>query len=115
MTRILALEGVENFRDFGDYAAADGRRMVKGRFWRSAHHGKATAADLEAIGALDLAVVVDLRRPRERDAEPTPRPPGFRAQVIDCDFGDQAEAPGSSWARLLQPSAPSTASGSSAG
>jgi protein-tyrosine phosphatase len=93
MTRILALEGVENFRDFGDYAAADGRRMAKGRFWRSAHHGKATAADLAAIDALDLAVVVDLRRPRERDAEPTPRPPGFRAQVIDCDFGDQAEAP----------------------
>jgi protein-tyrosine phosphatase len=93
MTRILALEGVENFRDFGDYAAAGGRRMARGRFWRSAHHGKATAADLAAIAALDLAVVVDLRRPRERDAEPTPRPPGFRAQVIDCDFGDQAEAP----------------------
>lgn len=93
MTRILALEGVENFRDYGDYAAADGQRMAKGRFWRSAHHGKATAADLTAIGGLDLAVVVDLRRPRERDAEPTPRPPGFRAQVIDCDFGDQAEAP----------------------
>jgi protein-tyrosine phosphatase len=93
MTRILALEGVENFRDFGDYAAADGRRMAKGRFWRSAHHGKATAADLAAIDALDLAVVVDLRRPKERDNEPTPRPPGFRGQVIDCDFGDQAEAP----------------------
>jgi protein-tyrosine phosphatase len=93
MTRILALDGVENFRDFGDYPAADGRRMAKGRFWRSAHHGKATAADLAAIGELDLAVVVDLRRPRERDAEPTPRPPGFRGQVIDCDFGDQAEAP----------------------
>jgi protein tyrosine/serine phosphatase len=93
MTRILALEGVENFRDFGDYPAADGRRMVKGRFWRSAHHGKASAADLSAIDALDLAVVVDLRRPRERDAEPTPRPAGFRGQVIDCDFGDQAEAP----------------------
>lgn len=93
MTRILALEGVENFRDYGDYAAAGGRRMAKRRFWRSAHHGKATLADLDAIAALDLAVVVDLRRPKERDAEPTPRPPGFRAQVIDCDFGDQAEAP----------------------
>ncbi len=93
MTRILALEGVENFRDYGDYPSASGGRMAKGRFWRSAHHGKATAADLSAIGALDLAVVVDLRRPKERDAEPTPRPSGFRAQVIDCDFGDQAEAP----------------------
>ncbi len=91
--RILDLEGVENFRDFGGYAGAAGARMVSGRFWRSAHHGRATAADLEAIGALGLAVVVDLRRPRERDAEPTPRPQGFAGQVIDNDFGDQAEAP----------------------
>jgi len=81
--RILPLEGVENFRDYGDYAAADGRRMPAGRFWRSAHHGQATAEDLAAIGALNLGMVVDLRRPKERDAQPTPRPDGFDAVVID--------------------------------
>lgn len=90
--RILPLEGVENFRDYGDYASRYGR-VARGRLYRSAHHGKATAQDLERIGALGLAAVVDLRRPLERDAEPTPRPPGFSGQVIDCDFGDRAEAP----------------------
>lgn len=91
--RILDLEGVENFRDYGGYATAGGGRMAQGRFWRSAHHGAATPQDLDAIGALDLAVVVDLRRPKERDAQPTPRPAGFAGRVIDNDHGDQAEAP----------------------
>lgn len=90
--RILPLTGVENFRDYGDYAAKGGR-VASGRLYRSAHHGKATAEDLEAIGRLRLAAVVDLRRPLERDAEPTPRPPGFSGHVIECDLGDRAEAP----------------------
>jgi protein-tyrosine phosphatase len=91
--RILPLTGVENFRDYGDYPTRAGGRVVRGRLYRSAHHGKATAQDLAAIAALDLAAVVDLRRPLERDSEPTPRPEGFRGQVIECDLGDRAEAP----------------------
>ncbi len=91
--RILPLEGVENFRDYGGYAAADGARMPTGRFWRSAHHALATPGDLSKIGDLNLALVVDLRRPKERDANPTTRPAGFAGEVIDNDFGDQAEAP----------------------
>ena len=91
--RILPLTGVENFRDYGGYAGAGGRRVAAGQLYRSAHHGKATADDLDAIGALNLAAVVDLRRPMERDAEPTPRPQGFAGRVIECDLGDRAEAP----------------------
>lgn len=90
--RILPLTGIENFRDYGNYAARDGR-VAAGRLYRSAHHGKATPQDLETVGKLGLAAVVDLRRPLERDAEPTPRPPGFAGQVIECDLGDRAEAP----------------------
>ena len=91
--RILPLEGVENFRDFGGYVASDGRQMRRGRFWRSAHQGKATAADVDAIDSLALTTVVDLRRPRERDSEPSRRPDGFTGQIIECDLGDRAEAP----------------------
>jgi protein tyrosine/serine phosphatase len=91
--RILPLEGVENFRDFGDYVAAEGRRMRPGRFWRAAHQGKATPADVVAIDQLGLTTVVDLRRPRERDSEPSRRPDGFSGQIIECDLGDRAEAP----------------------
>lgn len=91
--RLLPLEGIENFRDFGGYLGADGRLMRSGRFWRSAHHGRATPADLSAIAALNLTAVVDLRRPNERDAEPSLRPASFSAQIIACDLGDRAEAP----------------------
>lgn len=91
--RILPLEGVENFRDYGGYAVPGGRRIVRGKLWRSAHHGGATDADLAQIAGLDLAAVVDLRRPTERANQPSRRPGGFAGRVIDCDAGDQAEAP----------------------
>ncbi len=85
--RILELEGVVNFRDYGDYATAAGARIHPGRLYRSAHHGRATDADLEAIDALKIAVVVDLRRPHERAREPSRRPAGFSGAVIATDIG----------------------------
>jgi protein-tyrosine phosphatase len=92
-TRILALEGVENFRDYGGYGSSHGGAVATGRLFRSAHHGAATEADLAAMAELDIACLVDLRRPRERDMQPSRRPGRFRAQVVQCDLGDQAEAP----------------------
>jgi protein tyrosine/serine phosphatase len=85
MTRHLALEGVENFRDYGDYPVANGRRLKRGRLFRSAAHAKATDADLATLAALDLAVVVDLRRREERLREPSRRPEGFSGVVIVND------------------------------
>jgi protein-tyrosine phosphatase len=94
MTRHVRLEGVENFRDYGDYPTASGRRLRKGRLYRSASHGRATDADLEAIEALALAVIVDLRRPGERERDPARRPAGFAGQVIVNDEGESdAEDP----------------------
>ena len=91
MLRHVALEGVENFRDYGDYPTATGRRLKRGQFFRSAAHGRATAADLQAIADLNLAVVVDLRRKGERLRDPSRRPAGFAGQVIDNDLGDENE------------------------
>lgn len=88
--RILALEGVENYRDFGGYRAAAGGQMVRGQFWRSAHQGKATSGDLAKLETLNLQTVVDLRRPAERAAEPSVR---HAPLVIECDLGDRTEAP----------------------
>jgi protein-tyrosine phosphatase len=87
----LTLEGVENFRDFGDYETVDGRRLKRGRLYRSASHGRATDADLDEIARLDIALVVDLRRAGERAREPSRRHPSFRGQVIDNDLGDEGE------------------------
>ena len=92
MTRHIRLEAVENFRDFGDYPTASGRRLKRGRLYRSASHGRATDADLAAIEALALAVVVELRRPGERERDPSRRPAGFRGQVIVNDEGEGADA-----------------------
>lgn len=91
--RVLALEGVENFRDYGDYATAAGQRLRKGRLFRSAHHGRATDADLERMRALNHAVVVDLRRPAERLREPSRRPAGWAGRVIENDIGDEEGEP----------------------
>ena len=85
MTRRVILQGVENFRDFGDYATAHGRKLKRGQLYRSASHGRATEEDLEAIAALNIAVVVDLRRKNERDRDPSLRHAGFNGEVIFAD------------------------------
>jgi protein tyrosine/serine phosphatase len=100
-SRHLAFEGVENFRDYGDYATASGRRLKKGLLYRSAAHGKATDADLERIAALNLAAIVDLRRRNERERDPSRRHPAFKGQVIYTDAGDIGEDP---WQLFLRDS-----------
>lgn len=92
-SRIHAFEAIENFRDYGDYASRHGGRVAKGRLFRSAHHATATDGDLTAMGALGLGVLVDLRRPQERETLPSRRHTGFAARVIQCDVGEHAEAP----------------------
>jgi protein tyrosine/serine phosphatase len=91
MTRKLALEGVENFRDFGGYATATGGRLRERRLYRSASHGRATDADLEVIHGLNIAVVVDLRRKHERLRDPSRRHGAFGAEVVENDDGGEAE------------------------
>ncbi|HEX8569235.1 MAG TPA: tyrosine-protein phosphatase [Caulobacteraceae bacterium] len=91
--RILPFEAVENFRDYGDYALGGGGWLARGRLYRSAHHGRATEADLERLAALNLAVIVDLRRPEERRRDPCRRPQAFGARVIETDIGGGGEAP----------------------
>ena len=91
--RLHALETVDNFRDYGDYATAAGRRLRAGKLFRSAHHGRASDEDLERIDALNLGVVVDLRRPGERRQHPSRRPAGFAARVVQSEMDDGKEAP----------------------
>jgi len=88
MTRRIAFEGIDNFRDFGDYAAG-GRRLKAGLLYRSGHPARATDADLARLAELGLAVIVDLRRANERERDPARRWPGFAAQVIENDLGQE--------------------------
>jgi protein tyrosine/serine phosphatase len=80
--RVLKLDGVHNFRDYGGYAGIYGARIRSGQLWRSAQHGDASDADLEAIHALGLSTVIDLRGPSEYEGKPCRRHPEFAAQVF---------------------------------
>lgn len=80
--RVLAMEGIHNFRDYGGYACRDGAWLKSGRLFRSGQHVDATAEDLAAVAALDLSTVIDLRGDSERALFPCARPHGFAAEVL---------------------------------
>ncbi|MCW1428138.1 tyrosine-protein phosphatase [Novosphingobium sp. JCM 18896] len=80
--RVLALEGIHNFRDYGGYPVVGGGRLKRGLLWRSGQHHDATDSDLARIAALNLASVFDLRSSREREVHPCRRPEGFLAEVV---------------------------------
>ncbi len=80
-------EGLDNFRDFGGYAVADGRRIKRGRLFRSAHLHRATDPDLEKLRQLRIEAIVDLRLPVERLAQPTRHSPRLSNQLIASDKG----------------------------
>ena len=82
---------IDNFRDYGGYATASGRRMKRGKLYRSAHHGRATDEDLAALAHLQLAAIVDLRRPDERVRDPALRHADFDALVIENDIEQTSE------------------------
>ena len=91
--RIHRFDALDNFRDYGDYDTAAGRRIATGRLFRSAHQARVSDADLERLGGLGIGTIVDLRRPGERRDQPSKRPAGWTGQVLDSDLGPDGEAP----------------------
>lgn len=91
--RVLDLEGVHNFRDFGGYAVTGGGRLKRGLLWRSGQHHGATDEDLRKIAALDLVTVFDLRGTKERSTHPCRRPADFAATVYFPEEASQRHAP----------------------
>ncbi len=75
--------GISNFRDFGGYVGAGGRRIRTGGLFRSGHLGALTDTDRTDLGALDFALIVDLRRINERTRHVSIRPEPFRAKVLE--------------------------------
>jgi protein-tyrosine phosphatase len=90
--RLSPFQAIDNFRDYGDYAVGDAH-IARGRLYRSAHQARATEADLARLADLNLATVVDLRRPGERRDQPSRRPVGWTGRVIESDHDDGGEAP----------------------
>ncbi len=88
--RILSLDGVRNFRDFGNYPSRFGGRVQSGRLFRSGHYAEATDIDVSTIAALGIHVQVDLRRPDERERQPGK---WTAPEVITHDDGRETQAP----------------------
>lgn len=91
--RLHPFEAIDNFRDFGGYPTRDGRHVRTGRLYRSAHHARMTDSDLEKLAGYGINAVVDLRRPVERQRQPSLRPQGFAGDVIENDLDAHGEAP----------------------
>ena len=75
MQRHLPFEGVLNFRDFGGYGTADGRRVRWQRLFRSAHLGNLTEADHAQLIKLGVTAICDFRTTEESAREPSHLPP----------------------------------------
>jgi len=91
--RIHRFDALDNFRDYGDYASAAGRRIHASRLFRAGHQARVSDADLERLSAFGIGTVVDLRRPGERRDQPSRRPAGFAGTVIESAHDDGGEAP----------------------
>lgn len=80
--RILYLEGIHNFRDYGGYAVREGSRFKSGLLYRSGQHLDATPGDLAVVSGLKLETVIDLRGDSERMHFPCARAEDFNAQIL---------------------------------
>lgn len=79
--RIPPFDAAVNFRDFGGYRTADGRRVRWGCLFRSGHLSTLSVADQEYLGALDIRLICDLRREEEMRAQPPQLPERNPPQV----------------------------------
>lgn len=69
-TRVVPLEGTNNFRDIGGYSGANGRHVKWGRLFRSDHLHRLTENDKQVLNEIGLKTVVDYRSPDEYEAQP---------------------------------------------
>jgi protein-tyrosine phosphatase len=83
--RHVTFDRLHNFRDFGGYPAAAGRRVRWGRLYRSDSLGKLRGDDLARFSVLGLRTVIDLRYPWEADAGGRV-PAGFGLAYHSCSI-----------------------------
>ena len=90
--RVLPLAGVYNFRHFGAYPLQSGGK-VRDRLFRSGQFSRATEDDVQTLAGLNIRYVADLRRPREREAEPSHWVDHDGVTILSSDHAGHAEPP----------------------
>jgi protein-tyrosine phosphatase len=86
----LGLEKATNARDLGGYPTRDGRVVRSGLLFRSNALNRLSDADVEAVGKLGLACVIDFRHQQEidmvgADRLPSPAPRTVHLPLFDPD------------------------------
>jgi protein-tyrosine phosphatase len=85
-SRLLPLEGGQNFRDLGGYRTRDGRTVRWGVLYRSGSMHGLTAADFAYLQKLGIRTVCDFRSTDERKSEPVAWPAGHAPRVFADDY-----------------------------
>ncbi|MEM7077193.1 MAG: tyrosine-protein phosphatase [Pseudomonadota bacterium] len=88
---VLALDGALNLRDFGGLASRHGGKLKRGLLYRSGALFYLTKAGERAVQRLDLGLICDLRRPEERDLEPSPDGLTRETLLLPIDPGGAVE------------------------
>ncbi|WP_405997404.1 tyrosine-protein phosphatase [Streptomyces sp. NBC_00829] len=84
------LTGVRNFRDVGGLPTVDGRRVRRGRLYRSGHLAHATESDASFLATLDLHTIFDFRNAADMRLEgPDVELPGVRN--VNLPLSDPAD------------------------
>ena len=87
--------GIFNFRDLGGHPAADGRRVLPGRLFRSDGLHRLNAEERVRLGALGIRTVLDLRRPDELHTEGRfPETVGMTYHNVNLDTAPWVHADG---------------------
>ncbi|WP_345344782.1 tyrosine-protein phosphatase [Rhodococcus olei] len=79
----IPVASVPNLRDAGGYRTADGSVVRSGRVYRSTDLGAVADADRQALDALGVATVFDLRTLAEREIRPDRLPAGATEVALD--------------------------------
>ncbi|MHA7814834.1 MAG: tyrosine-protein phosphatase [Pseudohaliea sp.] len=90
--RGLGLPGGVNFRDFGGYRAADGRRVRWGYLFRSGNLSRLTDEAQHMFAGLAIDVVCDFRREDEQASDPSRLPKDTRRINLAITPGSQGSA-----------------------
>ncbi|MFD1826238.1 MULTISPECIES: tyrosine-protein phosphatase [Mumia] len=97
----IPLETLPNLRGLGGWRTSDGRRVRDGVLYRSTDLSRLSGADLDAVAALGIRTVVDLRTQPERALRPDVVVPGAEHVVLDV-LADDTDATPTDMATILE-------------
>jgi protein-tyrosine phosphatase len=95
LPRHVALDGQANFRDLGGYETTDGRRIARGRVYRSGHLAMLSDADVSRLEDLGIRTIVNLLTGDDIERYGPGRVPAGAREVsldIDSDLPRRATA-----------------------